>query len=122
MMSKWFLRLAVVYFVLSVVLGNVMGATNNFTLMGVHAHLSLLGWVSLAVIGLIYHAMPHAASTKLAKTHFWLHNLALPVQMMALALYLSGTKEAGPILGMASMVIGLGVVCFAINIWKHTKA
>jgi cbb3-type cytochrome oxidase subunit 1 len=99
-----------------------MGATNNFTLMGVHAHLSLLGWVSLAVIGLIYHGMPHAASTKLAKAHFWLHNLALPVQMTALAFYLSGTKEAGPILGMASVVIGLGVVCFAINIWNHTKA
>jgi cbb3-type cytochrome oxidase subunit 1 len=121
-MSKWFLRLAVVYFVFGVVLGNIMGASMEFTLTPVHAHANLLGWVSLAVIGLIYHAMPHAANTKLAKVHFWLHNVGLPIQMGALALFVTGTKAAGPILGMASVVIGLGVVCFAINVWNHTKA
>jgi cbb3-type cytochrome oxidase subunit 1 len=121
-MSNCLLRLAVVYFVLGVVLGNVMGATNDFTLMGLHAHLNLLGWVSLGLVGLIYKALPAASETKLAKAHFWLHNLALPVQMVALTFYLTGTKAAGPVLGISSMVVGLAVVCLAINLWRHTGA
>lgn len=119
-MSNCLLRLAVVYFVLGVVLGNVMGATNDFTLTGVHAHLNLLGWVSLALVALIYKVIPDASKTRLAKAHFWLHNLGLPVQMVALALFLSGTKAAGPVLGVSSMVIGLGVICLAVNLWKFT--
>ena len=55
--STW-LRIAVVYFVLGVALGVVMGATNNFTLRPVHVHLNLLGWVSMALIGLIGHFYP----------------------------------------------------------------
>jgi Mg/Co/Ni transporter MgtE len=68
-MSNCLLRMAGIYFVLGVTLGIVMGASNNFTLMGVHAHLNLLGWVSLGLIGLIYKAIPAAAETKLAKAH-----------------------------------------------------
>ncbi len=54
-MSARFLKIAVVYFVIGAVVGLYMGITATFTQAPVHAHLNLLGWVSLAVIGLIYH-------------------------------------------------------------------
>lgn len=119
-MSKWFLRLAVVYFALGVLLGNIMGASNDFTLKSVHAHLNLLGWASMFLFGLWYHVMPAAAKTGLAKAHFWLHNVGLPIQMMALTLFMKGNTALGPVLGAASATIGIGVLCFAINLWRHT--
>lgn len=119
-MSNWFLRLAVLYFAMGVLLGNIMGASHDFTLKGVHAHLNLLGWASLFLFGLWYRVMPAAASTKLAKTHFWLHNIALPIQMVALAMVFKGNAAVEPVVGAASAVIGIGVLCFAINLWKHT--
>ncbi len=119
-MGNKFLRLAVVYFLLGVTLGIVMAASHDFTLRPVHVHLNLLGWASMGLFGLWYRSAPAAAESKLAKLHFWIYNLALPIQMATLAMYVSGTTAVEPVLAIASMAVGVSVVCFAINLWKHT--
>ena len=116
-----FLRIAVVYFIAGVLLGIVMAAHQEFTLRPVHAHINLLGWVSLALFGLFYRSLPAAAEGTLAKAHFWLYNLGLPVQMSMLALFLTGNTAVVPVLGIASVAVGIAVICFAINLWKYTR-
>ena len=119
-MGNRFLRLAVVYVLLGVTLGIVMAASHDFTFRPVHAHLNLLGWASMALFGLWYRSAPAAAETRLAQVHFWLHNIALPIQMVTLSMYVSGNNAVEPVLALASVVMGIGFVCFAINLWKHT--
>src|SRR5512134_408660 len=82
--AAWF-RLAVVYLLVSVILGVAMGASENFALRSVHSHVSLLGWTTLALAGLIYRVFPEAVASRLANVHFWLYNLALPQMMGSLA-------------------------------------
>ncbi|WP_312108466.1 cytochrome-c oxidase [Brevibacillus reuszeri] len=116
------LRIAAVYFVIAIVLGIVMGITKAFSYASVHAHLNLVGWVSLAIIGLIYRAYPQAAETTMAKWHFWLHNLCLPVMQGCLFLMLFTQIESfvvGAIIG--SLGLGVGIVLFACNLWKHVS-
>lgn len=55
------LKVAVVYLVIGVGLGIAMGVSGNHTQFPTHAHINLLGWVSLALIGLIYRQFPHIA-------------------------------------------------------------
>lgn len=119
-MGNRFLRLAVVYVLLGVTLGIVMAASHDYTFKPVHAHLNLLGWASMALFGLWYRSAPAAAETRLAKVHFWLHNIALPIQMTMLAMYVNGNNSVEPVLALASVVMGIGFACFAINLWKHT--
>lgn len=117
-MSKWLLRIASLYLVIGVCFGIVMGATHNFLQAPVHAHLNLLGWVTLGMVGLLYTVRPEYADTGLAKAHFVLHNLGLPVMMGALFYELQGVQAAGPVLGVGSLVVGLGIACLALNIWR----
>ena len=119
-MGNRFLRLAVIYVLLGVTLGIVMAASHDYTFKPVHAHLNLLGWASMALFGLWYRSAPAAAETRLAKVHFWLHNIALPIQMTMLAMYVNGNNSVEPVLALASVVMGIGFACFAINLWKHT--
>lgn len=119
-MSNRFLRLAVVFFIAGVALGIVMAASNDHTLRPVHAHLNLLGWVSMALFGLFYRAFPAAAETTLAKAHFWIYVPALFVQMTTLTMYIGGNKAIEPVLALASVVVGVAVLCFAAVVWKHT--
>jgi cbb3-type cytochrome oxidase subunit 1 len=77
-MGTKFFKIAVVYLVIVVSIGYIMGITHNFSYTFVHAHINLLGWASMALFGLIYHFYPKAGETKLAKTHFWLHNIGTP--------------------------------------------
>ena len=121
-MGNQFLRLAVIYAVTGVTLGIVMAASHDYTHRPVHAHLNLLGWASMALFGLWYRTVPASAETKLAKAHFWLYNLALPVQMVTLAMFVTGNAAIEPVLAIASIVIGIAFLCFAVNLWLHTGA
>lgn len=120
-MATRFIKIAVLYLALGVTLGVVMGMLQKFTFTPVHAHLNLLGWASLALVGLVYHAFPAAAETRLARIHFWLHNLGLPPLMIALALMLSGNAALEPVVGILSLIVWLGIILFVVNVWLAVR-
>ena len=121
-MAQRFIKIAVIYLALGVGMGVVMGMMHVFTFMPVHAHLNLLGWASLALVGLVYHAYPQAAQTRLATIHFWLHNVGLPPLMISLALMLAGNAAFEPVVGISSLVVAAGVMVFVVNVWKTLPA
>jgi len=115
------LKLAVVYLMIGIGLGIAMGASENFTLRPVHAHVNLLGWATMALAGLIYSVFPQAGLSRLAKAHFWLSNLSLPVMAIALSLVVTGNRQLVPVLAISEIVAALGVVVFAANIFLNLK-
>ena len=115
------IKAAVVYFIMGVCLGIYMGASGDHVLVPVHAHFNLLGWVSLALIGLIYRQFPKAGSHRLATVQFWLHNAGLLVAMVLLIGLLRGNTALDPLIGVASVVIGSSVVLFAINVFQNVR-
>jgi hypothetical protein len=88
----------------------------------VHVHVLLLGWVTLALAGFVYHAYPAAATTRLASIHFWLHNLALPVFMGGLALFRLGQPQVLPVVIFSSLVMLVALGFFAANVLVNVKA
>jgi hypothetical protein len=115
------LKVAVLYLILGVAMGIAMGASQNFTLRPVHAHVNLLGWTTLAIAGLIYSVFPQAGESRLARAHFWLMNLSMPVMMVALALLLMGNVALAPVLAAAEIVAALGILAFAANLFVNVK-
>jgi cbb3-type cytochrome oxidase subunit 1 len=120
-MGLRFLKIAVVYLFVGALLGLIMGVTQQFVLAPVHAHLLLLGWASLALAGAIYHLYPAAATTLLARVHFWLHNLGLPAFMIALGMLLTGYESAGPAIAISASVVLVGLTTFAANVLVNVK-
>lgn len=117
-MGVRFLKIAVVYFVVAVILGLTMGMVDDFRFASVHAHLNLLGWVSMALFGLIYHFYPKAAVTRLAKTHFWLHNIGLPIMQGSLFYMLLADNESIVVVTIvASVAVVVGIILYAINLF-----
>lgn len=116
------LKLAVVYLVIGVGIGIAMGASENFTLRPVHAHVNLLGWATLALAGLIYSIFPQAGHSRLARIHFWLLNLSLPVMMGALAMLVHGNRAVIPVLAITEIVAAVSIIAFAVNIFVNLKA
>ncbi|WP_211440711.1 hypothetical protein [Collimonas humicola] len=117
-----FLKIAVIYLFAGALLGGYMGATDNFVLAPVHAHLALLGWASLALAGLIYHLYPAAALTLLARIHFWLHNIGLPFFMLGLGLVLTGHAAAVPIVSISAGCVTIGLAAFTANVLMNVKS
>jgi cbb3-type cytochrome oxidase subunit 1 len=120
-MGLRFLKIAVVYLVFGAILGLAMGIKQNFALVPVHAHLLLLGWASLALAGVVYHLYPAASGTRLARWHFWLHNIGLPVFMVGLGFLLTGTEAIVPVVVVAAITVLIGLVLFAVNVLLNIK-
>jgi hypothetical protein len=122
MLSNRLIHTAVAFFVVGVALGTAMGATQDFRLIHVHAHINLLGWVALGLAGLLYAVHPHLARGWLAHAHYWLHTIGLVLFMGAFAWgVLTGHKPIAAIASGASMV-SLGVLLFAINVFTQLRA
>ena len=85
---RWFLC-AITYFVIGIGLGVYMGATGSHLLSSVHTHISLVGWVSMGLTGLLYRSFPAAAQSALAIWHFWMYQLAAPAMLLAVAAVLA---------------------------------
>ncbi|MES2978341.1 MAG: cytochrome-c oxidase [Pseudomonadota bacterium] len=118
--SRW-LKMAVVYFVIGVGLGIYMGSSHQFTLMPVHAHVNLLGWVSMVLFGVLHQLFPQQLNNKIAVVQFWIYQLTLPVLSVALALMLRGNAAIEPVVGIASMGIGIAVLLFAFNVLTNLR-
>ncbi|VVP67916.1 hypothetical protein PS918_00651 [Pseudomonas fluorescens] len=109
--QTWF-RLAALYFALGVALGVTMGASGDHSLFAVHAHVNLLGWVSMALFGLIGTVYPATTEGRAASAQFWLYNVGVPVMLGALTLRLKGFPAVEPLIGGASLLIGCSVLLF----------
>lgn len=117
--GKVYLKVATVYFTIGVLAGLTMGIIHDFRFTSVHAHVNLLGWVTMALFGLIYHFYPNAANSKLAKTQFWLHNIGVPVMLGGIALQVLGVSAALPPTIIGSLAVVVGVILFMVNVFKY---
>lgn len=121
-MGVKFIKVAVVYFAIGVLLGMYMSMADDFSLKGVHVHINLLGWASFALAGVIYHVFPGSGRHVLAKWHFWLGNIGLPVMMGGLATYIiSGAQQAVIFISIGGTLVTLSVILFAINVLMNIQ-
>lgn len=117
------IKISSVYFVLGVLVGYYMSVSHVYLLTPVHVHINLLGWTALTLAGIIYYLFPQAGETKLAKWHFWLHNIGLPIMMISLTvLLLTENPAVIPGTAIGGTLTALGVILFGINVLKNVKS
>jgi cbb3-type cytochrome oxidase subunit 1 len=88
----------------------------------VHAHINLLGWVSMAVSGLIYRSYPKAVDDGYAGIRFWLANIGLLAMMPSLALLLSGNKSLVPVLATGEFLTLGAMLVLLFKLWKGARS
>ena len=118
--SDRFLQLAVLAALAGLGLGVGMGVTENLQLQVVHAHINLLGWVSMMLYGLFYRAVPKAAEGRLPAIHFWLNSLGFVAMMVLLTFNKLGVESVGPALGIVSIAVWLSMALFAVIVFRAT--
>lgn len=114
--SYAFFIIAFVCGICGMLMGMVMGATENFTLMPVHAHLNLLGWVSLAIMGGFYALAGERASNRLAWINLAVSTFGILFCIPALALLLLGDKSVVPFLITGELSLVGGMLLFGANL------
>jgi hypothetical protein len=93
-------------------LGIFMGMREDFTLAPVHAHINLLGWVTLAIYGL-YHRGVQRGPNRLAWLQVGCGAAAVPTMTVGLAAYLqTGSTTLAPLISIGSLLAVTGMALF----------
>lgn len=121
MLANRFVRLSVVYALIGMALGIFMAASGDHSEMPTHAHINLLGYVSMMLYGLFYKHYPQAAKGGLPTVHFWLANIGLIGITIGIGLYYGGVPEAEPLAAASSFVAIAGMAVFAVVVFRATS-
>lgn len=122
--SFFFFTTGALFVLAGVGLGIWMGMNENFTLAPVHAHINLIGWASMGLIGAFFAVAGENAPRKLGWVIYGLQTLGLLIMIPMLTKLLLGDKSVGPILGMSEMLIALALLLFLVTVvitWSRNK-
>ena len=115
-----FLCVAIVYGIAGMIVGVWLGITENLELRPLHAHLGLLGWVSLAIFGLAYRVYPAAAATRYASLHFWIASIGTLI--FAIGVYTVTTGGHHIVVTIGSILMILSMLVFLVNLIRAIDA
>lgn len=94
--------------------GIQMSATGDHSLSPAHAHLNLLGWVSLSVFAFFYQLVPKAAQGILARVQAGIAIVGVVLIVPGIVMALTGAGETlakiGSVFTIASMVLFIVIV------------
>jgi hypothetical protein len=114
-MIKSLFRISVSLGLIGVVLGIVMGTRQDFALMPAHAHLNLLGFVTLLLSALYYRVVPEAAASRLARYQASVSVAGAVVFPIGIAcVLLGGHDRFEPVVVAGALTVLLGMALFAV--------
>jgi hypothetical protein len=112
-------RAAVLMVVAGMIWGMVMAITEDHSTFPAHAHLNLLGWVSLFLFGIYYHLHPAIDRHRLAFAQVCIWILATVVLTVGVALVHSGRAAGDPIAAIGSIVILADMLLFGWLVYRR---
>jgi len=120
MISSLLLRVSTVLLLCGLVFGIAMAIREDFTLAPAHAHLNLIGFVLMFLVGLYYRIVPAAGAGLLAKIQATLHVIGAIVLPIGVALVLTGGTPIFAIVG--SLIVLAAMALFAWIVFRTAAA
>lgn len=101
-------------------LGMWMGANQDFRLTPVHAHINLVGWVTMALYGTFYALTAKTLSKRLAWINYGLAVVGLLIMAPSLSAFLLTQDKSyiGP-LSIGEGITALGLLTFLISAFRE---
>jgi hypothetical protein len=118
--SAAFFAVGVIYVLCGMMWGMQMGATEDLAMAPAHAHLNLLGWVTMALYGTFYTLTRATMSMRLAWINFWVSALGVLVLIPTLAMFLrSNDTKFIPVLMVGEVLTVAGMLIFGISVARE---
>jgi hypothetical protein len=116
-MANLYFRTAILFLIAGIGIGIHMSISQNHNVIGAHAHINLLGWVTSALFGGYLALNPAKAEGLLPRLQYGIYVLGVIVMGISLFLLLSGNAAVEPIVAVSSLVTFAGVLLFAVIIF-----
>lgn len=113
---------AVLFVLAGMIWGIQMAISNDHSAFPAHAHLNLLGWVSLFLFGIYYRLNPRLDESLAARIQVGIWSLGVVVMSIGVGLVHTGHEAGDPIAAIGSLVILAGMLFFGWLVWRTERA
>lgn len=120
--SSFSFRAATLFAIAGMAMGLAMAASHDHAVMPAHAHLNLLGWVSLFLFGIYYRLHPAADVGRLALVQVGAWSLGTVVLTIGVAALHMGYEAAEPAAAVGSLIVLAAMVLFAVLVFRPAMA
>jgi hypothetical protein len=121
-MTSLLFRISVCLGLAGVGLGIFMGIRQDFTLVPVHAHINLIGFVTMFLTALYYRAAPEAAELRLARYQAAVSIVGALLFPLGIAcVLLGGHDRFQPVVVAGALTVLLGKLLFVVIVFRTTR-
>jgi peptidoglycan/LPS O-acetylase OafA/YrhL len=103
---------AVLMVLAGMIWGIVMAMTDDHSAMPAHAHLNLLGWVSLFLFGIFYYLHPAIDRSRTALVQVWIWIVGTVTLTVGVGMIHTGHQGGDPIAAVGSLIVLAGMLLF----------
>jgi hypothetical protein len=111
--DRWFILIGLLYGIFGFGFGIWVGINERFEQAHLHAHINLIGYASMLLFGLLYHAFPALAESRLAAAHFILFNIGAVIFLCGIPL--AQAHQTVALAAGGSMTVLAGLLVFLAN-------
>ncbi len=115
-------RAAVLFVIVGMAWGISMAISNDHAAMPAHAHLNLLGWVSLFLFGIFYFLHPAVDRSRTAMVQVVIWIVATVILTVGVGLVHTGHAVGDPIAAIGSLVVLGDMLLFAWIVFRRESA
>ncbi|MBS0221642.1 MAG: hypothetical protein JSR91_12965 [Proteobacteria bacterium] len=113
---------AILFVIAGMIWGFIMAISEDHSAMAAHAHLNLLGWVSLFLFGLYYRLHPSLEHSKGALIQVGLWIVGTIVQAVGVGLVTTGDNSGEPFAAGGSFIVLASMLLFGWLVFGSERA
>jgi FtsH-binding integral membrane protein len=114
-------KAAVLFVLAGMAWGMQMAISQDHSAYPAHAHLNLLGWVSLFLIGIYYRMHPALERARLAFVQIWVWIVGVIVQAIGVGLVHTGNDKAEPAAAGGSILVVVSMLLFVWMVFRSER-
>jgi len=114
-------RAAVLFVIAGMIWGLYMAISESHVTFPAHAHLNLLGWVSLFLFGIFYHLHPAIDRSRAALVQVWVWMAGVVIQVFGVGRIYTGHPSGEAFAATGSFIVLGAMILFAWLVYRRER-
>ncbi len=120
--SKWLMRIAAVYALIGAMLGSDIAGRKDYAMVPGHAHILVVGWLTLFAYGIFYYLFKEIGMRKTAVLQAWTSIIGGGLMPLSMLIYYKNENNLTMITFISSAsILLLAIILFAVLLFFDKK-
>jgi hypothetical protein len=120
--AKWLIRIASVYSLIGAMIGSDLAGRKDYSMVPGHAHILVVGWLTLFAYGIFYYVFKEISMKKTAKLHAWTSLLGGGLMPLSMLIYYKNETTLTTIMFISTAsILLLAIILFTVLVFFDKK-